>query len=68
MISDGTTVILRTEDAIYSPCKIVRINKKSLLISYCPGTTMDKNTGTLKPDRKTISIATKDVLYIKERL
>lgn len=68
MVGKGGNVILRTKNAIYSPCKVVSISDKNVTVSYCPGMKRDRKTGEFIMERREDTISKKDIISISERL
>lgn len=68
MISPGSTVILRTKDAIYSPCTIIAISEQSITITYVARNKKDRATGKYSESRPVETILRKDILSLSSRL
>lgn len=67
MIGKGSTVILRTVDAIYSPCKVVAMSDDNVTVTYFAGMKKDRKTGKYYEDRPVETIARKKILSLQER-
>lgn len=67
MISKGSTVILRTKDAIYSPCTIVAISSLNITVTYSAGQKKDSRTGRLVKSHPIETIPRKEILKMSER-
>jgi len=76
MIQIGSKVILRTNNAIFDPCFIQRVDVepgriqdvKSVTVTYFAGYNKDKNTGEMHEDWKVETIQRKDMVSIAERI
>ncbi len=68
MIQIGSTVILRTENAFYSPCKIVRLGTDNITISYYPEIKNDNKTGKIIASSKQETISRKKIISMCERI
>ena len=68
MIQNGSTVIIRTKDAIYSPCKITSITPDNVTVTYYAGSKKDRKTGELYEDHPVETISRKNITSISERL
>lgn len=68
MIQNGSTVILRTKDAIYSTCKIVEMSTTHVTIKYHAGQKRDRNTNEFVEDRRTASIPRQKIEQMSERI
>lgn len=67
MIKEGSTLIVTTENAIFSPCKVVSVGKTGLTITYFAGSKRDRQTGKLNEVRPVVTISFKDIVKISER-
>lgn len=67
MIGKGSTVILRTVDAIYSPCKVVSMSGDNVTVTYFAGMKKDRETGRYREDHKVETISRKKILSLQER-
>lgn len=68
MIEKGSTVVLRTIDAIYSPCKIVSMSKENVTVTYFAGNRKDRKTGEFCEDRPVEVVPRKKIIVISERI
>lgn len=68
MIQKGSTIILRTTDAIYSTCKIISMSDDNITITYIAGIKKDRKTGKSYEDRQVETIPRKKIISISERL
>lgn len=67
MIEKGTTVVLHTEKAIYSTCKVVAISEQNVTVTYCAGQKRDRTTGEFKSEWPVETIPMKSVVKMSER-
>lgn len=67
MIDTGSLVILRTKDAIYSPCKITRMNKQDVAVTFFKGMRWDKESERYIEDHAIETIPRKRIICISER-
>jgi len=67
-IGKGSTVVLRTKDAIYSTCKIVAMSKENVTVTYFAGMKKDRETGEYYEDRPVETIPRKKIVSMSERL
>lgn len=67
MIDKGSLVILRTKDAIYSPCKIVNMSKQDVAVTFFKGMRWDKEKERYVEDRVIEVIPRKNIIRISER-
>lgn len=67
MIEKGSTVILHTEEAIYSPCKVTAISSESVTITYFAGTKRDRKTGEYQDNHLVETISRKKIVSLLER-
>jgi len=67
MITEGSTVILRTTDAIYSPCKVVAISSDNVTVTYFAGTKRNRETGEYKDEHPVVTIPKKKIVSLEER-
>lgn len=63
MINPGSTVVIRTEKATYSPCLIVATSKDNVTVSFFKGVQRNGKGGWSQE-----TIARKDIKYMSERL
>lgn len=68
MIKKGSMVVLRTSDAIYSPCKIVAMSPENVTVTYFAGYKKDKETGEMYEDRPVETIPRKKMVRMSERI
>lgn len=68
MITQGSIVELKTENATYSPCKVVSMSKTSISVEYSAGLKRDGETGKFRSDKRTENIPMRDVVSLQERL
>jgi len=68
MIQEGSTVILRTDDAIFSPCEVVSLSKNNIVVSYFEGTKKDRRTGKFQGNYKIATIPFGKIVKLEERL
>lgn len=67
MIDKGSLVILRTKDAIYSPCKITSIDKTVVGVQFFKGMRWDKEKERYVEDHVIETIPRKEIVCISER-
>ena len=67
MIQEDSMVILRTDEAIFSPCEVVSLGKDNIVISYFEGTKKDRRTGKFQGSYKTATIPFKKIVKLEER-
>ncbi len=67
MIEKGSLIVLRTQEAIYSPCIIVAISSGNVTVSYCAGVKKDRSTGRSYAEHKTETILRKKIVSMSER-
>ena len=67
MIKEGSTLILTTENAIFSPCEVVGIGKTGVTITYYAGSKRDRQTGKFNEVRPVVTIPFKDIVKVSER-
>lgn len=68
MITEGSRIILRTTNAIFSPCFVLKNSPQSITVRYHRGTRRDKKTGEYKEDYQVETISMKDVETMSERI
>ncbi len=68
MIKQGSTVVLRTKEAIFSPCKVMAITKENITVTYFAGTKRDRETGEFSEVHPVETISMKNVKYLSERI
>lgn len=66
-IGENSTIILRTKDAIYAPCKIASMSNENITVTYVR---IEKNqkTGKYRAVHHTETIPRKNVVRMSERL
>ena len=67
MIQNDSTVVLVTNDAIYSPCKIIAMSRDNVTITYFKGMNKDRKTGEYCESRPVETISRKNIASISER-
>jgi len=68
-IGKGSTVVLRTKNAIYSTCKIVAMSDENVTVTYFTGMNKDRETGEYYiEDRPVETIPRKKIVSMSERL
>ena len=67
MIDTGSTVILRTKKAIYSPCKITKMSKVDVTVTFFKGMTWDKEAQKHVEEHAVETIPRKEIVSISER-
>jgi hypothetical protein len=67
MIQKSSTVILRTVNAIYSPCKIVALNDESITVKFFAGMKKDRKTGKMYEDHQIETIPRNKITSLQER-
>lgn len=67
MIEEGSTVILRTKNAIYSTCKVVALSDSNVTIEYFAGMKRDRTTKKMRESRPIETIARKNIVSMSER-
>lgn len=68
MIDKGSTVILRTKDAIYSPCQVLAISKENLTVTYFAGMKKNRETGEFHEERPVETIPRQKIVSLSERV
>ncbi len=68
MIGKGSTVVLRTRDAIYSTYEIVAMSDENVTVTYFAGMKKDRETGEYHEDRPVETIPRKKIVRMSERL
>lgn len=68
MIREGSTIVLRTNNAIYSPCKVVSISDQNITVTYCAGTKRNRTTGEFQENHPVEIIPRKEIISMSERL
>jgi len=63
MINVGSTVVIRTNKATYSPCRIVKMSSDNVVVSFFSGPPKGKRGGWV-----TETIPKKDIEHMSERL
>lgn len=67
MIKRGSTIILRTISAIYSPCKIVALSDESVTVKFFAGMKKDRKTGKMYEDHQIEIIPRNKITSLQER-
>lgn len=67
MIQRGSTAIVRTKNAIYSPCEIIALNTESVTITYFAGMKKDRKTGKMYEDHPIEKISRDKIVSLQER-
>lgn len=67
MVKEGSRIVLRTKDAIYSTCEVVAISKANVTVTYCAGLKRDRATGDYHMVSPVETIPIKKVIYMSER-
>ena len=67
MIEKGSTVILRTTDAIYSPCQVISMSKDNVTVTYFAGKKKDRQTGEFADCHIVEIIPRKKIVRMSER-
>lgn len=67
MIQKGSTAIVRTRNAIYSPCQIVLLHENSVAVEYLAGMKKDSKTGKMVEDRRVDTIPRNQIVSMSER-
>lgn len=67
MIDTESTIILRTKDAIYSPCKITNMSKTDVAVRFFKGMRWDKEAERYVGDYVVDIIPRKKIVCISER-
>jgi len=67
MIKIGSTVIVRTKDAIYCVCELIAMSDKNITVGYFAGMKKDRATGKLRPDHRVDIISRSKIINISER-
>lgn len=68
MIEPGSRIILRTENAIYSPCTVVSMSARNITVSFCAGMKKIKGSREMIPDYRTEAVSRNTILSMSERL
>lgn len=67
MIQKGSTIVLRTKEAIYSTCEIVAISDENVTVTYFAGVKKDRQTGKMHEVRPVEIIPRKKIVSMSER-
>lgn len=67
MIKEGSILILTTEDAIFSPCEVLKVGGTSLTITYFAGSKKNRQTKKFSEVRPIVTIPFKNIVKISER-
>ncbi len=67
MIGPGSKVILKTEDAIYSPCEVVAISAKAVTVKFAAGMKRDRKTKQMYMDIKVETVSRDKIVSMSER-
>lgn len=67
MIDKGSTVVLRTCDAIYETCQIVAMSVDNVTVTYFAGMQKDRKTGKANEIRPVETIPRKKIVSMSER-
>lgn len=68
MINEGSIVVIRTNDAIYSTCKIIAINDNNVTVTYFAGMKKDRITKKYCRNHQIETISRKKIVSMSERL
>jgi hypothetical protein len=68
MLQSGSLATLRTQDAIYSPCRIVDISDESVTISYFAGSKKNPKTNEVHEQRLVETIPWRKIVSLVEML
>lgn len=68
MIKEGSRIVLRTVNAIYSTCQVTAISNKSVTITYCAGMKRDRETGEYHMVSPVETIPAKEIVCMSERV
>jgi len=67
MVKEGSRIVLRTKDAIYSTCEVVAISKENVTVKFCAGMKRDRATGEYHMISPVETVSIKKVVYMSER-
>lgn len=67
MVKKGSTVVIHTKDAIYSPCQVVSINDRNVVVQYYAGMKKNRSTGEFFEDCPMETIPLQKIFYMSER-
>lgn len=68
MIRSGSMAVIKTDEAVYSPCRVISINKDNVTVTFFAGFKKDKKTGKIYEDRPVETISRKKILSMSERI
>lgn len=68
MIQKDSIVVLRTKEAVFSPCKVITLNEENITVTYFAGTKRDRETGEFGEVHRVETIPIKKVTYLSERI
>jgi hypothetical protein len=68
MIQEGSTVVLMTDEALFSPCEVVSLSRDNIVVTYFEGMKKDRKTGKVQGSYKTATIPFKKIVKLEERL
>ena len=67
MIGPGSKVILKTNNAIYSPCEVVSISAKAVTVRFASGMKRDRQTKKMFMEMKVETVSRNDIISMSER-
>ncbi len=67
MIKEGSTLVITTDNAIFSPCEVLSVGKTGITITYFAGSKRDRQTGKFNEVRPVVTIPFKDIKKVSER-
>ena len=67
MVENGTQIILRTEDAVFSPCKVMSISEKNVTVTFCKSVEWDNGVQKMVPTWHTETIDRNKIVSMTER-
>lgn len=68
MITKDSTAVIRTVDAIYSPCQVIAVSGKNITITFFSGMKRDRKTGVFIEEHSVETIPHKRILSMSERV
>lgn len=68
MIEKDSTAVVRTIDAIYSPCTIIAVSKENITVTFFAGMKRDRKTGVFVEEHSVETIPRKKIISMSERI
>lgn len=68
MITENSTAVIRTTDAIYSPCVVIAVSKENVTVKFFAGMKRDRKTGVFVEEHSVETIPRKKIISMSERI